>query len=135
MTIIDYLRQPEPITAALVIALAGMRWATLIVADALTEGLRHRLFLRIPPDDVYAAHHRDKSEPSGWRYDEKAKRRRVHPLFGKWSSCAWCASMTTTALTWATWSLPWPNVALVFRAVHLLGAINIAAWAATHHAA
>ena len=130
MTIVDMLRNPNPYVALVIIAIAGVRWAFLLVSDTITEGLRHRLFLRIPIDETYARYHRDRSDATGWRYHADVKPRRHYELFGALVSCPWCVSTWTTAATLGTWSLPLPTVALVVRVVHLLGALTMLGWIA-----
>lgn len=120
--------------ALVVIALAGQRWAILIVDDTVVDGLRERLYLRIPVDIVYASHHRDRSEPSGWRYDapsESTPARTVHPMFAKLMSCTWCMSWHTVILTLLSWNVPWVPAQTTFRIVHLVAAMHLVGYVLT----
>lgn len=117
----------------LITMLAGQRWAILIVDDSIADAARERLYLRIPVDIVYAAHHRDRTDPSGWRWIDPAERpaRTVHPLFAKLMSCTWCMSLWTTIAAASSWNIPWPPLQGLIRIAHLVAAIHLAGFVLT----
>lgn len=129
-----HLLAHAPAWAALLITmLAGQRWAVLIVEDSIGDAARERLFLRIPVDIVYAQHHRDRTDPSGWRWIDPKDRtpRTVHPMFAKLMSCTWCMSLWTTIAVVASWNVPWTPLQVTIRTAHLVAAMHLAGFVLT----
>lgn len=72
------------------LVLAAYRATRLVTADTLLDSLRHRWFLRFPPDDQYRRYERATDALGAKTWALRAHPvRRTHPL-GQLIDCPWC---------------------------------------------